>query len=192
VRRGRSLDLGWNGKAKGATVVEVKFTLVLEGCWDDLTHEMVDSLYEAGCDDGTVAYRGGRVVIVFDREAETAEAAVLSAIADVRKAGFHVARIAEVDSVEEAAMAERLAMPREFIEQLIRGKQGPGSFPPAVFDGPNWSWREVAGWLVEAGLAEPSVAETARVLAAVDAALAYRAARRDSPTLLDAVEAAVR
>lgn len=174
-------------------MAEVEFTLVLKGSWDDLTPDMADSIYEAGCDDGTVVYRAGRISITFGREAETAEAAVLSAIADVRKAGYEVERIAEADSVGRGDMAERLGVSRDDVQQLVEGVRGPGNFPPPIsLDGPSWSWKEVAAWLADAGLAEPSVAETARVLAAVDAALAYRAARRDSPTLLDAVEAATR
>lgn len=173
-------------------MAEVGFTLVLKGSWDDLTPEMADSLYESGCADGTVVYRGGRISVSFDREAETPEAAVLSAIADVRKAGYDVERIAEGDAVRQADMAERLGQPTEYIRHLVKGARGPGRFPlPISSDGPTWSWQEVAAWLAGAGLADPSVAEAARVLAAVDAALAYRAVKRESPELLAAVEAAV-
>ncbi len=174
-------------------MAEVEFTLVLKGRWDDLTFEMADAFYEAGCDDGTVAYSGGQISIAFGREAESAQAAVLSAIADVREAGYEVERIAETDAVAQADMAARLGKSRQYVHHLVTGARGPGDFPrPIAADGPKWSWREVSAWLADAGLADASLAETARVLAAVDAALAYRAVKRDSPKLLKAVEAAVR
>jgi hypothetical protein len=174
-------------------MAEIEFTLILKGRWDDLTPDMADAFYEAGCDDGLVGWTDGRLTVVFGREAEFVEAAVLSAIGDVRKAGYEVERIAEADAVGQADMAERLGKSRQYIHHLVNGVRGPGNFPlPISSDGPTWSWREVAAWLAAAGLASPAVAETARVLATVDAALAYRAVKRESPKLLKAVEAAVR
>lgn len=52
-----------------------------------------DRLYEAGCDDATCSSSGGVVTIHFDREAPHLEDAVRSAIADIGKAGFRVARL---------------------------------------------------------------------------------------------------
>lgn len=66
-----------------------EFTLVLADPVE-LTDDVVDCLYEAGCDDATIASRGGRVFLDFSREAESLDASVLSATADVRKAGFRV------------------------------------------------------------------------------------------------------
>ena len=56
-----------------------------------------DALYEAGCDDGTVVTRDGVTHIAFDREAESLEEAIRSATAQVRSAGFEVARV-EMDA----------------------------------------------------------------------------------------------
>ncbi|OJW18733.1 MAG: hypothetical protein BGO49_23735 [Planctomycetales bacterium 71-10] len=131
--------------------------------------------------------------IVFDREAETVEAAVLSAIADVRKAGYQVERIEEGDDVDLAAMAERLGKSRQEIQDLVDGVVGPGDFPLSISGyKTKWSWREVTTWLVAAGLAEPVVAETARVIAVVDAALLYHAAKRRFPALMEAIEDLIR
>ncbi len=154
---------------------------------------MVDAFYEAGCDDALVGTTGCRLRIVFDREAETVEAAVLSAIADVRKAGYQVERIEEGDDVDLAAMAERLGKSRQEIQDLVDGVVGPGDFPLSISGyKTKWSWREVTTWLVAAGLAEPVVAETARVIAVVDAALLYHAAKRRFPALMEAIEDLIR
>lgn len=43
--------------------------------------------YEAGCDDATIAFQGGRIVLDFDRGAMSLGHAVMSAIEDVHRAG---------------------------------------------------------------------------------------------------------
>ena len=47
----------------------------------ELTEEMAEALYEAGCDDGTPGTCGGVGSIVFHREADSLEAAIKSASA---------------------------------------------------------------------------------------------------------------
>lgn len=67
------------------------FELILAAT--EMTEDMADRLYGAGCDDGLVASRGGVVFVDFIREGDSLKAAVASAIADVRKAGEDVIRI---------------------------------------------------------------------------------------------------
>jgi len=73
-----------------------EFSLVLTAA--EVTDDDSDALYEAGCDDGTVVTRDGVTHIVFDREAESLEAAIRSASGQVRAAGFEVARV-EMDAL---------------------------------------------------------------------------------------------
>jgi hypothetical protein len=54
---------------------------------------LVEALYKAGCDDGSVWSRAGVVQIGFSRQADSLEAAIRSAISDVEKAGRSVARL---------------------------------------------------------------------------------------------------
>ena len=64
---------------------------------DDMTQEklleMSDAIFEAGCDDSTPGVSCGVVFIDFDREAKTLREAIESAVADVEKAGYHVAQV---------------------------------------------------------------------------------------------------
>jgi transposase len=60
--------------------------------------ELVDRLYEAGCDDALISVENGKVSVNFDREAPSKEAALQSAQADVRRAG---ARVLRVDPLED-------------------------------------------------------------------------------------------
>lgn len=73
-----------------------EFQVVLNGV-DEMTDEIADLLYEAGCDDGSPFSSEGIAAVGFSREAPTIEEAVRSAIADVNKAGFTVARVESAD-----------------------------------------------------------------------------------------------
>lgn len=68
------------------------FTLIFEE-FLELTVELADALYAAGCDDGTPGTANGVLFVDFHREAATLEEAIRSAIEDVRAAGYDVARV---------------------------------------------------------------------------------------------------
>jgi hypothetical protein len=69
-----------------------EFTIILAGV-DELTVALTDALYVAGCDDCTPGSVGPIVYLRFDREAGSLGEAIGSAIADVERAGFAVAKI---------------------------------------------------------------------------------------------------
>lgn len=80
------------------------FTLVLAGTEDvvgDMSQqtflEMSDVLFAAGCDDASPGIRNGLVYVNFDRESSDLQSAIHSAIADVRRAGYRVARVEPED-----------------------------------------------------------------------------------------------
>ncbi len=66
-----------------------RFTVVLADL-NEISDDLADALYDAGCDDGSPWSSEGVAAISFDREAESFEQAVRSAIADVQQAGCHV------------------------------------------------------------------------------------------------------
>ena len=72
------------------------FTLILTG-HDVMTEEMAEAIVAAGCDDGSPGSSEGSAFIVMHREADCLEAAIRSAISDVQKAGFTVAK-AEIEA----------------------------------------------------------------------------------------------
>lgn len=63
----------------------------------EVSDEQADVLFAAGCDDGTPASCNGEAWIHFDRRAPSLEDAIRSAIAQVRAAGFSVAKV-ELDA----------------------------------------------------------------------------------------------
>ena len=73
-----------------------EFTLILKDPLE-LTEEIADSLFAAGCDDGTPSVSGGVFSIDFHREEASLEEAIRSAIANVRQAGYDVER-AEIEA----------------------------------------------------------------------------------------------
>ena len=68
------------------------FELTLEGA-NDLTSEIADAIYEAGCDDASLSGRGPTLALAFHREAASYDEAVASARADVARAGLGLAVI---------------------------------------------------------------------------------------------------
>ncbi len=66
------------------------FTVIL-GDQSEMTENLAEALAAAGCDDGLAGSSGGVAAVIFDRDAESLEQAVRSAIADVQKAGCRAA-----------------------------------------------------------------------------------------------------
>ena len=69
-----------------------EFSLILADS-PELTEETCDALFAAGCDDGTPGVTSGIFSIDFHREADSLEAAIKSAMKDVKSAGFTADRV---------------------------------------------------------------------------------------------------
>jgi hypothetical protein len=91
---------GWWQAVRISEMKTFEFTIILENL-AEVTTDTANALFEAGCADGTFSSSEGQAQVQFDREAKTLEAAVESAIAQVRAAGLEVAR---VDSEEFATI----------------------------------------------------------------------------------------
>jgi len=68
------------------------FSIILKDipCLED---EIAERLFEAGCDDCSSSSGEGITRAAFDREEESLEKAIATAIRDVRKAGYEVDRV---------------------------------------------------------------------------------------------------
>ena len=73
-------------------MTKYEFTLILKEPLE-LTEEIADELFEAGCDDGTPGTCNGVFFIDFHREANSLEEAIRSAIANVKSVGYEVERV---------------------------------------------------------------------------------------------------
>jgi len=73
-------------------MAKYEFTLILKGS-PELTEEVADQLFEAGCNDGTPGTCDGVFSIDFHRTAVTLEEAINSATLNVKSAGYQVERV---------------------------------------------------------------------------------------------------
>jgi predicted DNA-binding transcriptional regulator AlpA len=110
---------------------------------------MVERLGEAGCDDALVGIgQPGRLALDFTRAAGSAQVAVRSALAEVKRA-IPSARLIEVapDLVGLTDVAEIMGMTRQNMRKLMLAHAG--SFPPPVHEGSAsiWHLAEILAWL---------------------------------------------
>ncbi|PVY81799.1 AlpA family transcriptional regulator [Cupriavidus alkaliphilus] len=145
--------------------MEYAFTLRYQLSADDSDPDtLVERLYEAGCDDASVGTGVvGRIAIAFDREAESAADAIVSALTDARRA-MPTATLIEAapDLVGLTDIADTVGMSRQNMRKLMLGH--PASFPPPVHEGASslWHLREVLLWMSGKGYEiEPSLIDVA-------------------------------
>jgi predicted DNA-binding transcriptional regulator AlpA len=127
-------------------VFTLKFQLSEEDCDHD---DLVERLGAAGCDDALVGVgQPGRIALEFTREAESAETALVSALADVKRA-IPSAKLIEAapDFVGLTDVAEFVGVSRQNMRKLMVNY--PTSFPAPVHEGSAavWHLAEVLSWL---------------------------------------------
>lgn len=120
---------------------------------DANTDDVIERLGAAGCDDALVGTGSpGRVALNFTREAESAQAAVLSALSDVKQA-IPLAQLIEVgpDFVGLTDVADMVGVSRQNIRKLMVSHAA--TFPPAIHDGSTsiWHLALVLQWLQSRG-----------------------------------------
>ncbi|MDO5058587.1 MAG: helix-turn-helix transcriptional regulator [Neisseria sp.] len=134
------------------------FTILIRDAAHD-TENLEDRLFEAGCDDALLCFHNHTVYLEFDREAESAQAAVSSALDNIRQAGFQEAVLQENGFATLSEMAARAGLSRAALSNYARGQRGTDFPAPMYGIGSNsalYSWPEVASWLYRNGqLAKP-------------------------------------
>lgn len=152
---------------------------------------LVERLGEAGCDDALVGTGlPGRLALEFTREADNAEAAVCSALRDVRRAAPSAKLIeAAPDLVGLTDVAELVGVSRQNMRKLMLAH--PDSFPLPVHEGSTsiWHLADVLAWLQARGgypQAE-AVLDVARVALQVNATKEGRRVLSSASKELDAL-----
>jgi len=131
--------------------MEYTFTLKYQLAADDRDpNALVERLAQADCDDALVGIgQPGRLALEFTRDAGSAEAALRSALEDVRRA-VPSARLIEAapDFVGLTDVAEVMGVSRQYMRKLMLTHSG-GSFPPPVHEGSAaiWHLTDVLAWL---------------------------------------------
>jgi hypothetical protein len=164
-----------------------EFTLILAS-QPEVTDEIADAVYGAGCDDATLGSRCGVLYLAFAREADSLWGAISSAITDVKRAnvGLSVGRVEPDDLVTTGEIAERLGCSRETVRLYALGRRGRGGFPPPLGSvtqrSPLYRWSDVASWArvhlpsaaLQSGRTSDEDIERSRVIGAVNAAIELR------------------
>ena len=175
---------------------EYDFALVMDGV-AELTTEVEDALFEAGCDDATFSIQYGRLYAEFSRAAASLKDAIFSAIRDIRAAriGAVVLRIDECDLVTPSEIARRMGRSRQLVFQYVNGQRGPGGFPPPechLSEGaPLWAWCAVSQWLAQNNLIRPDEGWRAEVIAAINNSLEAARQQGRNPALVKEIARAV-
>jgi transcriptional regulator with XRE-family HTH domain len=113
-----------------------------------------DRFFEAGCDDATISFQKGLIVLEFAREAKNFAHALTSAFADVLKAGAKVERFEPDYLVSLSDIAARSGLSRAAISLYCKGERGK-NFPVPVArvtsESPLWDWVDVSRWMHKNG-----------------------------------------
>ncbi|MEQ8405549.1 MAG: hypothetical protein RKE49_10660 [Oceanicaulis sp.] len=157
-------------------MTEHEFAIVASGL-DPEADDFLDRFFEAGCDDATIAYARGAIIVSFNREAASFEDAVRSAVSDVRAAGAAVERVEPDTIVSLAEIAKRAGLSRSALSHYAHGLRGAG-FPRPIArittDNPLYDWPSVAAWLAERGRLPAQAAEAAAMLKSLNEELGAR------------------
>lgn len=172
-------------KAKSGEMMEFSFVLKyrLAESNQDLD-DVIERLAEAGCDDSLIGTgTAGRIALDFTREAESADAAVFSALSDVKRA-LPDAELIEAgpDYVGLSDIANIIGVSRQYMRKLWT--ENSSSFPPPVHAGSAslWHLADVLNWLSAKGSFE---SEKAGILQIADTAMQVNIAKGQSRTKLD-------
>jgi len=128
-----------------------EFIVIASGL-DPHAEDFESRFYEAGCDDATVSYQKGHIIVDFAREAECIDAAIASAVEAVKAVGAKIDRIEPDPLVSLSDIAARTGMSRAAMTQYAKGQRSEG-FPAPVAkvtsDSPLWDWAVTARWLFD-------------------------------------------
>lgn len=142
----------------------------------DAICKIADDLFAAGAEDCTVSSRGNTLIIEFDRESDSYEVAVVSAVKEVQSVGYLTVK--SVDAGQYVGLsdaAELSTLTRSALSKFSRGVRGDGTFPTPYLrvagKAPLYDWSEIASWLESKGLIEKELAENAKFTSTMNTAL---------------------
>jgi predicted DNA-binding transcriptional regulator AlpA len=126
-----------------------EFCIVASGL-DPLADDFEQRFYDAGCDDATISFQKGHIIVDFAREAASFDAAIASAIEAVSTTGAKVDRVEPDPLVSLSDIAARTGMSRAAMTNYSKGTRSE-NFPAPVVkvtsESPLWDWATVARWM---------------------------------------------
>ena len=98
-----------------------QFSVIASGL-DPEAEDFADRFFDAGCDDATISFQKGRIILDFARESNSVDAAICSAIDSVEKAGARVNRIEPDPLVNLSDIAARTGLNSPGHQPLLEWK----------------------------------------------------------------------
>jgi predicted transcriptional regulator len=133
---------------RNAMTRKFEFGIIASGL-DPSADDFETRFFDAGCDDATVSFQKGRIIVDFAREASSIDAAIASAVECVKAAGATVERIEPDPLVNLSDIAARTGLTRAAVSQYSTGDRRE-DFPLPVArvttTTPLWDWADVAVW----------------------------------------------
>lgn len=154
-------------RKKGEDEMKVhEFTVIASGLHPE-TSDLANVFYAAGCDDASLSFQKGLIIVEFAREAPTFSSAVISAYDNVTATGARVERFEPDYLVSLADISKRTGLSRAALTHYHKGERGQ-NFPTPIArvtsDSPLWDWHAVAAWLCEHNKVGHEVVIQARVM----------------------------
>lgn len=155
-----------------------EFSIVASGL-DPSAEDFESRFYGGGCDDATVSFQKGHIILDFAREAPSADEAIRSAIENVRSAGARVDRVEPDSLVSLSDIAARAGLTRAAVSQYASGQRA-ADFPAPVArvtsTAPLWWWASVAAWLHARNKVPEDVVVEAEAVARANREIGWRPA----------------
>lgn len=158
-----------------------EFTIIASGL-DAEADDFEDRFFAAGCDDATISFQKGAIILEFAREASSFAKALVSAFADVLRAGAEVERIEPDYLVSLSDIAERSGMSRAAISLYTKGARGrdfPAPVARVTSDSPLWDWSDVSRWMLHHKKLSPNDVFKARLVKEANLIAQGRELKRD-------------
>jgi hypothetical protein len=143
-----------------------EFCIIASGL-DPEAEDFETRFLEAGCDDATVSFQKGHIIVDFTRGAETLEDAIASAVKQVTKAGARALRVEPDPLVSLSDMAARAGMTRAAMSHYFKGtraKDFPAPVAKVTSESPLWDWATVARWMFKNNRLDREVAIDAEIV----------------------------
>lgn len=146
------------------------FTIIASGL-DPEAEDFEARFYDGACNDATVSYQNGHIILDFGRDAPSITEAIVTAVQDATAAGVTVERVEPDPLVSLSDMAARSGMGRAAMTNYSKGHRLDG-FPAPIMrvtsPSPLWDWAEVAEWLYRKGRISKEEALEAGVVGAAN------------------------
>lgn len=143
-----------------------EFTIIASGL-DPRADNFEAQFYDAGCDDATVSFQKGHILIDFARDAVSLEDAIASAVESVQAVGATVDRVEPDPLVSLSDMATRSNLSRAAMTNYFKGDRGegfPAPYARVTTDSPLWDWADASAWLYKHNRVSRDVAFEALVV----------------------------